>query len=118
DLVRSYGFPRAIAPDRTPTLSAAMAGARGVLPSCLRRVITASNHLALTEFPGKVAYAISAGRYANEELRVRASSIAAAAALAEEPEMGRGRAAWAELGARMADLIASDFEALEAAGLR
>ncbi|CAM9598768.1 unnamed protein product, partial [Scytosiphon promiscuus] len=117
DLVRSYGFPRAIAPDRTPTLSAAMAGARGVLPSCLRRVIAASNHQALTEFPDKVASAISAGRYSNEELRVRASSIAAAAALAEEPGMGRGRAAWAELGARMADLIASDFEALEAAGL-
>lgn len=57
-------------------------------------------------------------RYANEDLRVRASSIAAAAAVAEQPGMGGGRAAWAELGARMADLIASDFEALEAAGLR
>ena len=62
DLVSSYGFPRAIAPDRTPTLSAAMAGARGVLPACLRRVIAASNHLALTEFPGKVAAASAAGR--------------------------------------------------------
>ncbi|CAM9912535.1 unnamed protein product, partial [Ectocarpus fasciculatus] len=114
DLVRPYGFPRAIAPDRTPTLAAAVAGARGVLPSCLRRVIAASNHLALTEFPDKVASAISAGRYANEELRVTASSIAAAA-VAEEPGMGRGRVA--ELGACMADLIASDFEALELAGL-
>ncbi|CBN77031.1 expressed unknown protein [Ectocarpus siliculosus] len=114
DLVRPYGFPRAIAPDRTPTLAAAVAGARGVLPSCLRREIAASNHLALTEFPDKVASAIKAGRYANEELRVTASSIAAAA-VAEEPGMGRGRVA--ELGACMADLIASDFEALEMAGL-
>lgn len=54
-------------------------------------------------------------RYANEELRVTASSIAAAA-VAEEPGMGRGRVA--ELGACMADLIASDFEALDMAGLR
>ncbi|CAB1108623.1 unnamed protein product [Ectocarpus sp. CCAP 1310/34] len=114
DLVRPYGFPTAIAPDRTPTLAAAVAGARGVLPSCLRREIAASNHLALTEFPDKVASAIEAGRYANEELRVTASSIAAAA-VAEEPGMGRGRVA--ELGACMADLIASDFEALEMAGL-
>eukprot|EP00903_Cladosiphon_okamuranus_P015398 g14222.t1 len=114
DLVRSHGFPRAIAPDRTPTLSAAMAGARGVLPACLRRVIAASNHLALTEFPDKVAVASAAGRYANEELRVTASSIAAAA-VAEEPGIGRGKVA--ELGACMADLIASDFDALEAAGL-
>ncbi|CAM9245032.1 unnamed protein product [Pylaiella littoralis] len=116
DLAGPYGFPRAIAPDRTPTLSAAMAGARGILPSCLRRVIAASNHLALTGFPDKVASAISAGRYSNEELRATASSIAAAAAAAEEPGMGRGRVA--ELGACMADLIASDYEALEAAGLR
>ena len=36
--------------------------------------------------------------------------------MAEEPGIGRGRVA--ELGACMADLIASDFEALEAAGLR
>ncbi|CAN0194837.1 unnamed protein product [Ectocarpus sp. 12 AP-2014] len=114
DLARPYGFPRAIAPDRTPTLAAAVAGARGVLPSCLRREIAASNHLALTEFPDKVASAIKAGRYTNEELRVTASSIAAAA-VAEEPGMGRGRVA--ELGACMADLIASDFEALEMAGL-
>lgn len=58
---------------------------------------------------------ISPTRYANEELSVTASSIAAAA-VAEEPGIGRGRVA--ELGACMADLIASDFEALEAAGLR
>jgi len=56
-----------------------------------------------------------ARRYANEELRLRALSIAAAAE-AEEPGIGRGRVA--QLGACMADLIASDFEALEAAGLR
>lgn len=36
--------------------------------------------------------------------------------MAEEHGIGRGRVA--ELGACMADLIASDFEALEAAGLR
>ena len=63
DLVGSDGFPKAITTDRTPTLSAAMAGARGVLPHCLRRVVATSNLEALTGFPDKVASAISAGRW-------------------------------------------------------
>ena len=53
-------------------------------------------------------------RYANEELRVTASAIAVAVIGA----MGGGRGRVAELGACMADLIASDFENLELAGLR
>lgn len=62
DLVSSYGFPKTIAPDRTPTLSAAMAGAGGILPSCLRELVATSNRALLTQFPDKVAAAISAGR--------------------------------------------------------
>lgn len=53
-------------------------------------------------------------RYGNEELWWRASEIAGAV----RKEFRSGRVRLSELGACMADLVASDFEALEAAGLR
>lgn len=61
-LVTSFNLPTAVTPDRTPMLSAAVAGARGILPARLRRMVAASNRAALTGFPHEVASAISAGR--------------------------------------------------------